>query len=134
MFTFSVKKTQSEVKMECEAPETSGGPRVPSVVKKKQTTTLSSAVSVKTTSSKLYKTSGGDIVKVLDFSGHRTTVDVPPRLRTLKVIRSARHAASWCVFHQLEYQTVITDGCPSHLFYMSEVKSVSVTLQNSVTY
>ena len=134
MFTFAVKKPQPEVKMECEAPETAGGPRVPPAAKKKQTTTVASVASAKTTSSKLRKAPGGGIVKALDFSGQRTTVAVPPRLRALKVIRAARRAASWRVFDQLEYQRVITDSWPSHLFYMSAVKSASAALQNSVTY
>ena len=62
MFTFAVKKTQPEVKMEREASETAGGPRVPPAAKKKQTTTLASAASTKTTSSKLRKAPGGGIV------------------------------------------------------------------------
>ena len=72
--------------MECESSETSGGPRVPPPAKKKQTTTLRSAASAKTTSSKLCKTPGGGIAKTLDFSGQRTTVAVPPRVRVLKVL------------------------------------------------
>ena len=107
---FVVKKTQPEVKMECEAHETARGPRVPSAGKEKQTTTLSCAVSAKTTSSKLRKAPGGGIVKDLDFSGQRTTIVVSPRVRALKVVRAARRASSWRAFYQVKHQPAITDS------------------------
>ena len=143
MFTFTVKKTQSsvtvgvmsnvgaEVKME---PKVAGGPCVLPTSKNKHSTTLGSAASAKTTSSKLRKATGGGIVKDLDFSGQWTTIVVPPRVRAFKLIRTVRRTVSWLVFHRVEYQPVITDSCPSHLFYMSVLKSESVTLQTSVTH
>ena len=94
MFTFVVKKTKpsvavggmssvgTEVKME---PEVAGGPRVLPTTKNKHTTTFGSTVSTKTTSSKLRKAPAGGIADVLDFSGQRTTIAVPPRVRALNV-------------------------------------------------
>ena len=120
LFTFLVKKTQPSVsahgisdvgvefKMEYETPEVVAGSRV--LPKKKHTTTVESVSSAKNTSFKLIKESGGDMVKDLDLSGHRTTIVVPPRERTLKVIRAVPRTASSCVFHQVEYQPTITDS------------------------
>jgi hypothetical protein len=65
-----------DVKMEYDEDETTGGPRVvrgPGA-KKKHTATFESAASTKTTTSKTRKSSGGRIVKSLDFSGQRTSI------------------------------------------------------------
>ncbi len=146
-FTYAVHKTPSDtaagksivggdVKMEYDEDETAGGPRVvrrPGA-KKKLTATFESAVSAKTTTSKTRKSSGGRIVKSLDFSGQRTSTDVSPRVRALKVIRDARRTASWRIFHQVEHDPAVTGSWPSHLFYMSVLKSASDTLRNSTIF
>jgi hypothetical protein len=146
-FTFAVHKTPpgtaagksiigGDVKMEYDEDETTGGPRVvrgPGA-KKKHTATFESAASSKTTTSKTRKSSGGLIVKSLDFSGQRTSIAVSPRERALKVIRRARRTASWRVFHQLEHDPAVTGSWSSHLFYMSVLKSASAALRNSTIF
>jgi hypothetical protein len=158
MFTFLVKPTESspaaggmgsvgaDVKMEyddgdmtqhvppdSELPvsggESPGGCRAVAPGKKKRTSTSGSAASTKSTS-KSRKPSGVGIAKALDFSGQRTTIVLAPRARALKVLKTARRTASWCVFHQEAYGPVITDRWPSDLFHICANRSASAALRN----
>ena len=118
--------------------EAVSGCRVVRQSKKKHTTTVGSADSPKPTSSKSRKSSGVGIGKTLDFSGHRTTIVLAPRVRALKVLRVSRRTVSWRVFYQVAHGPAMTDSWTSHLFYvkcqMSANKSASAALHNSTTH
>ena len=102
--------------------------------KKKRTSTSGSAASTKSTSTKSRKPTGVGIAKALDFSGQRTSIVLAPRVRALRVLKTARRTASWRVFHQEAHGRVITDRWPSDLFHTYATRSASAALRNSTTY